>query len=191
VSPGPRAKKSTATNTAAITHSREYKLRFLIIVLMAGLVSNLAFASQEKMCGSEEPVFQCEMKSGKNLALCPRYVEGKLSGVQYKFGHADKNDLTFPSTGFDFDSFKSNHYVRYQVDYKRIKFSIGIYTYTIYSDYDGGDGSLESNTSGVTISKSNGAADVQVPCTKVYSNKLQVLISKVKCDSDDALGCSD
>lgn len=46
-------------------------------------------------------------------------------------------EIVFPEADFAFDAFKSNHFVRYQIDYKVVKFCIDYYMYGLYRKYDG------------------------------------------------------
>lgn len=150
---------------------------------------SFASAAREKICDSEQAVFQCEVLGGKNIALCPIYISGDLIGVQYRFGREGQNELVYPVSDFDFKKYQSNHFVRYLTDYKRIKFFIGAYTYSLYSNYDGEKGESMAREAGVTVSNSSGIPDVQIPCTEIYSNNLEGIISRMECDTYDALGC--
>lgn len=160
-------------------------IAFVFISLWIGST----FASQKKLCDKAHALFQCEVYSGKNFALCPIYADEKLTGIQYRFGQEENTELVYPNSGFDFKSFKSNYFSRYQVEYKRIKFSVGTYTYSLYSDYDGEATEGAERSAGVTVSNSSGAPDIQIPCTTIYTDNLKRIFPHVECDITDALGC--
>lgn len=158
---------------------------YFFVMVWAGSI----LAAQEKICGNTRALFQCQVHGGKNLALCSNYVDGELAGIQYRFGREKKKELVFPASIFDFKEFKSNHFIRYQVDYKRVKFFVGPYLYSIYSDYEGEDAGAAAKSAGVIISNSSEGPDVQLPCVQIYVDKLNEIIPHVECDVDDALGC--
>jgi hypothetical protein len=158
---------------------------FFFAMLWAGL----ALAAQENICDNEKALFQCQVRGGKNLALCPSYVGGQLTGIQYRFGREVNKELVFPNSNFDFKSFKSNHFVRYQTDYKKINFSIGTYIYSLYSDYDGENPEGAVRSGGVVVSNSSEIPDIQISCTTIYIDNLEDIFPHVECDVVDALGC--
>lgn len=166
----------------------EFFVRCLACIFAVFWVSSI-WASQEKVCGNERALFHCAVSGDKDMAMCPRYVGGELAGVQYQFGRKGKKELVYPESGFDFKAFRSNHFVRYQVDYKSIKFAIGSYTYSLYSNYDGESVDGVAKSAGVVISNSSGVQDVQVPCEKIYVDELEQVIPRVECDANDAMGC--
>jgi hypothetical protein len=151
--------------------------------------SGQVLAVQEKICDNERAIFQCEVRGGKNLALCPNYVDGELTGIQYRFGREENKELVFPLSGFDFKKFRSNHFVRYQVDYKRVKFLNGSYLYSIYSNYDGANIGEVSRDAGIIISNSSETPEIQISCAHIYIDNLKELIPYIACDANDALGC--
>ena len=69
--------------------------------------------------------------------------------------------------GFDFKKFRSNHFVCYQVDYKRVKFLNGSYLYSIYSNYDGANIGEASLDAGIIISNSSEAPEIQISCAHI------------------------
>ncbi|MBD8192073.1 hypothetical protein IFR35_06755 [Pseudomonas fluorescens] len=158
---------------------------FFSAMLWAGLI----LAAQENICDNEKALFQCQVRGGKNLALCPEYVDGEMTGIQYRFGREVHKELVFPNSSFDFKSFKSNHFTRYQIDYKRIKFSIGTYVYSLYSDYDGETPEGAARRAGVVVSNSSETTDIQIPCTTIYIDNFGDVFPHLKCDIVDALGC--
>lgn len=147
------------------------------------------WAVPEKICDGGVALFQCQVGGGRDLALCPGYVDGALAGVQYRFGREKNIELVFPEAGFVFDAFKSNHFVRYQVDYKVIKFHIGSYVYGLYSNYDGEGVGSGARSAGVVVSDASKDSAMQVSCEKIYVDDLEKVIPHLECDVDDALGC--
>ncbi|WJN49507.1 hypothetical protein [Pseudomonas asiatica] len=141
-----------------------------------------------RICGGEHTLFQCSVRGGE-VALCSNYIDGELSGVQFRFVREGGEGFMFPDSGFSFDSFKSNHFFRYQVDYKLVKFSVGSHIYSLYSNYDGGDGGGGQKNAGVLISDSSGKAVDEMPCLQIVADNLGEAILRMKCDMDDALGC--
>lgn len=135
----------------------------------AALCTGLALADQEQICDGQRTLFQCQVSGGKNVALCSDYVDGELSGIQYRFGRKTKKELVFPAIGFDFISFKYNHFIRYQTDYKRIKFSIGTYTYSLYNDYDDEKHKDRMRSAGILISSAPEVSDIELPCIYIYT----------------------
>ncbi|NMX66889.1 hypothetical protein HBO15_05955 [Pseudomonas sp. WS 5111] len=158
---------------------------FFFAMLWAGPI----WAMPEKICDGGVALFQCQVDGGRYLALCPNYVDGALAGVQYRFGREKNIELVFPEAGFVFDAFKSNHFVRYQVDYKVIKFQIGSYVYGLYSNYDGEGVGSGARSAGVVVSDTSKGSAVQVSCEKIYVDDLEKVIPHLECDVDDALGC--
>ncbi|WP_288855685.1 hypothetical protein [uncultured Pseudomonas sp.] len=148
------------------------------------------FASQIEVCKSAPALFYCKVSGGKDLAICPSYIDGELAGIQYRFGQEGKKGLVFPGSGFGFKEFKSNHFFRYQVDYKLLKFSVGSYVYSLYSNYDGEDVEGAVRSAGVVVSSLSGSPDVRIPCVKIYVDKLEEVMSHVECDVSDAMGCT-
>ena len=155
----------------------------------ATFCADSTLATEEKICGDQRPLFQCQVQGGKNLALCSSYIDGELNGIQYRFGRETKKELIFPASGFDLISFTSNHFTRFRTDYRRIKFSIDNYTYSIYSDYDGENLEDPVSAGGVVIFSSAEASPIQLPCTHLYIDKLNEILPHLKCDTSDALGC--
>lgn len=153
------------------------------------LWSFCSWGAQEKMCESAVAIFQCEMRGGKNLALCPEYVDGDLSGIQYRFGKKNNKEMIFPSNGFGFEGFTFNHYFRYQVSYAKLSFSVGNYKYEIYSNYDGEAFGEGRENAGVVVSKTPEMKDVQMSCIKIHIDNLKKVAPYVTCDKGDALGC--
>ncbi|NMY01560.1 hypothetical protein HBO12_01245 [Pseudomonas sp. WS 5059] len=147
------------------------------------------WAMPEKICDGGAALFQCQVGGGRDLALCPNYIDGALSGVQYRFGREKNIELAFPEEGFVFDAFKSNHFVRYQADYKLIKFNIGSYVYGLYSNYDGEGVGGGARSAGVVVFDTSKNSAAQVSCGKIYVDDLEKVISHLECDVDDALGC--
>ncbi len=158
---------------------------FVFAIFWAGPI----WAMPERICDGEGALFQCQVGGGKDLALCPSYINGALAGVQYRFGREKNIELVFPATGFVFNAFKSNHFVRYQVDYKVIKFHIGSYVYGLYSNYDGEGVGRGTRSAGVVVSDTSKDSAVQMSCEKVYVDDLEKVIPYLECDVDDALGC--
>jgi len=155
------------------------------VVFWAGPI----YAAPERTCGGERTLFQCSVRGGGEVALCSRYIGGELSGVQYRFAREGGKGFIFPDSGFSFDDFKANHFLRYQVDYKLIKFSVGSYIYSLYSNYDGEGGEGGQKNAGVLISDPSGKTVDEMPCVQIVSDNLGEVIHRVKCDIDDALGC--
>ncbi|NWE04229.1 MULTISPECIES: hypothetical protein [Pseudomonas] len=124
------------------------------------------WAEPGKICDDEVALFQCQVAGGKDLTVCPSYIDGALAGVQYRFGREKNIELVFPDAGFAFDAFKSNHFVRYQVDYKVIKFHIGSYVYGLYSNYDGEGVEKGARSAGIVVSDAYKGSAVQVSCEK-------------------------
>ena len=153
------------------------------------LWSFCSWGAQEEMCESEVAIFQCEMRGGKNLALCPEYVDGDLSGIQYRFGKKNNKEMIFPSNGFGFEGFTFNHYFRYQVSYAKLSFAVESYKYEIYSNYDGEAFGGGKKSAGVVVSKKLEMKEVQMSCRKIYIDNLKEVAPYVICDKDDALGC--
>ncbi|WP_137200531.1 MULTISPECIES: hypothetical protein [Pseudomonas] len=161
----------------------------VLVCFYAVLWTGPIWAMPEKICDEGVALFQCKVGGGRDLALCPSYIDGALAGVQYRFGREKNIELVFPEAGFAFDAFKSNHFVRYQVDYKVIKFYIGSYVYGLYSNYDGEDVGGVARSAGVVVSDTSKGSAVQVSCEKIYVDDLEEVIPHLECDVDDALGC--
>lgn len=161
-----------------------------IVCFFAVFWAGQIWAVPEKICDDRVTLFQCQVAGGKYLALCPSYIDGALAGVQYRFGREKNVELVFPDAGFAFDAFKSNHFVRYHVDYKVIKFHIGSYVYGLYSNYDGEGVGKGARSAGIVVSDASKGSAVQVSCEKIYVDDLEKVIPHLECDVDDALGCS-
>lgn len=164
-------------------------MKATVFILALFIPFSVVQAAQEKIC-SGQPVFQCEVKGGKNIALCGNYNKTELVGVQYVFGRSSKKELIFPGGGANLGGFKSNHYFRYQVDYKAVKFSVGSYSYELYSNYNGEDKESQGKTAGINVAKQGSAKSTEIQCTQVYVDDLKNVVGKLKCDDEDALGCS-
>lgn len=159
---------------------------FIMLILYA----TSAWASKEDMCGTEKVIFQCEVRNGKNLALCSKYTNGVLSGIQYRFERESRKEMIFPADGFGFRGFRFNYYFRYQVSYRDLAFSVGSYKYRVYSNFDGEEKGLVNNSAGVVVSGLADSNSVKVPCEIVYIDKLGEVAPYVACDKDGALGCA-
>lgn len=162
-------------------------VNFLYLSLLSWAVPSMA--SQENICAGKKPIFYCEVASGANVALCPKYTGNELIGIQYGFVRGGKEELMYPYDDFDLDSFQANHFSRYQVDYKAVRFSIGRYRYSVYSNYDAEDVDGASVSAGVAVFNSEKKMEVQMPCARIYVNRLEEVIPLLQCDNDDAMGC--
>lgn len=69
--------------------------------------------------------FQCQIEGGGVVALCSQYAGGQLIGVQYRFSDGKGGGVIYPVSGYTLEGFKYNHFIRYQTEYKLIKFSMG------------------------------------------------------------------
>lgn len=137
-------------------------------------------------------VFQCELKSGKSLALCAaRDSVGEIKGLQYRFGREGKVELVYPSVmDSSLEKFTVNHYVRYRVDYVRVAFDSGPYNYSVVRNVDEVDDQKPRVGAGVTVIKRAGdAKEINLACARIIKDDLPVLFNKLPCDSGDALGC--
>lgn len=158
--------------------------------VMFMLCATSAGASKEDMCGNEKVVFQCEVREWKNLAVCSKYANDVLSGIQYRFGRASRKEIIFPADGFGFKGFTFNYYFRYQVSYRELAFSVGSYKYGVYSHFDGEEKGVVKTSAGVVVSDATDSKLVQVPCEVVYIDNLREVAPYVACDKDGAFGCA-
>lgn len=140
----------------------------------------------------EQAVFQCEVKSGKNLALCAaRNTDGGITGLQYRFGREGKVELAYPTAmASSLDKFTINHYVRYRTDYVRVAFASGPFNYSIARNADEDDEGTPRVGAGVTVTKKAGdGKEASLACTRMIKDELPTLFNKLRCDTTDALGC--
>lgn len=129
--------------------------------------------------------FQCQIEGGGVVALCSQYAGGQLIGVQYRFSDGKGGGVIYPVSGYTLEGFKYNHFIRYQTEYKLIKFSMGGGVYSLYSNYDGQAG----EGAGVVVSDLAGKQVSELQCGRVDVNNLEDVIYELKCDAGDALGC--
>lgn len=167
--------------------SRAAVFAFFVMLM---LCATSAGASKEDMCGTEKVVFQCEVREGKNLAVCSKYANDVLSGIQYRFGRASRKEMIFPADGFGFKGFTFNYYFRYQVSYRELAFSVGSYKYGVYSHFDGEEKGVVKTSAGVVVSDATDSKLVQVPCEVVYIDNLREVAPYVACDKNGAFGCA-
>ena len=142
---------------------------------------------------SDQAVFQCEVKSGKTLALCAaRDAAGDITGLQYRFGREGKIELAYPSgMASSLQKFTINHYVRYRADYVRVAFASGPYNYSIVRNADEDDEGRPRIGAGVTVTKRAGdGKEINLACTQIIKDGLPALFNKLPCDAEDALGCA-
>lgn len=170
------------------SNKSSFSVRISVCVL-ALFWTNQILAKQETMCEGERPLFHCDVARGGAIALCPSYLRGELVGVQYRFWKRGVIELAYPQSSFSFKGFRYNHYFRSMTDYKRVSFSRGAYTYSLYANYNGEESFEMANTSGVTVSNLAGTVDVNIACIDVHVNSLQRVMPYLKCDAEDALGC--
>ncbi|MBI6927222.1 MULTISPECIES: hypothetical protein [Pseudomonas] len=110
-----------------------------------------------------------------------------MIGVQYRFSDGKGGGVIYPVSGYILEGFTYNHFIRYQTEYKLIKFSVGGGKYSLYSNYDGQAG--EGEGAGVVVSDLAGKQVSEIQCGKVDVNNLESVIHELKCDAGDALGC--
>ncbi len=137
------------------------------------------------VCMGGSASFQCRVEGGGVVALCSKYAGGELIGVQYRFSDGKGGGVTYPVSGFALQGFKYNHFIRYQTEYKLIKFSVGGRVYGLYSNYDGQAG----EGAGVVVSDLAGKQVSELQCGRVDVDDLEGVSHGLKCDARDALGC--
>ncbi len=163
------------------------------LIITASCQLGYAHAAEEKICADNTtPIFQCEIKDKRNIALCATYSpQKKLTGLQYRASRNDKIEFTYPTeTTNSLGEFKLNHYFRYSTDYIKVGFGNGAYSYYIFRNIDNSDTSKIN--AGVTVSRTkNNSKETELICKYIFTDDLKSLISKLACDKNDALGCAE
>lgn len=144
-----------------------------------------ASAGRVDICMDGSASFQCQVKGGGVVALCSKYAGGQLIGVQYRFTDGKGGGMTYPVSGFALEGFRYNYFIRYQTEYKLIKFSVGEGVYSLYSNYDG----QTDDGAGVVVSDSAGEKISELQCEKVDVDDFEGVTLGLICDAGDALGC--
>lgn len=160
--------------------------------LLLASAANHAVAARAGLCTDSVAVFECEASGGKQIALCGAYnPAGELTALQYRYGRGPRPELIYPAElSGSLVKFTSNHYLRYQTDYSQISFRNGPYAYSVYSNYDGEESPGSPKTAGVTVVTQAGAPVADISCKTIRKDAIQSITSKVTCDADQALGCS-
>jgi hypothetical protein len=140
------------------------------------------------LCGpAEAVVFSCVVEpSRKTASLCASPDLGEDRGhLAYRFGTQGRIELEFPRRGTpsSAEQFRYAHYFRSQVDRTEISFSVGEYSYTVFSYFDGE--AKPANSEGVRVVR--GKVKREFRCTGRSSANFTKLERAVPCDEGNAL----
>lgn len=141
---------------------------------------------------SERTVFSCSVSGGKTVSLCaPSTLNAdNAEGLQYRFGKKGMVELSFPERpAMNKDSgFFYNHYFRARTDYYQVGFINDGYEYRIFRNYDGE--SSDATKYGIEVKPTESEFVKTIPCSTSIVDHLSDLNGKLRCDSNNALGCS-
>lgn len=165
------------------------KLFSAFVALSMAAISGVVCA-EETLCKSNENIyFSCRIRSGKIISLCKK-KEGELEkSIIYKFGSGKRVELSFPQNVDENNEFMFNHYIRSGVDYLAISFHSGSYRYSVFRDYD--ESISKTPDFGVTIEDVlRPGKERTISCTSVDTDRLSEAAKGLRCDHENALGCS-
>ncbi|MBD2792410.1 hypothetical protein [Xenorhabdus szentirmaii] len=149
-----------------------------LLVIKAFLSTLIFFTSHAVGEVNSKVYFSCDTKKG-NVKL-----EVKGNKIIYSISKDGINDFSFSSKGNDFSGFLYNSYSRYQTEYITISFNNGVYTYSVFSNYEDG-----MTSSGVTVVNNRNSKETKFECNSVHINDMYDLTSFLMCDKNNALGC--
>jgi hypothetical protein len=132
---------------------------------------------------NNEVYFSCLTKKQRFINVC----KSNNQGIQYFFGKPKKIEFIYPlqNTPANSDFFYA-HYFRANVDYIELRFRNNNTMYILH-DYQSYELNDERKSAGITTT-SNLGKKTEFKCSKVFSNKLNLLEKIVPCDSESALG---
>ncbi|MGH8049415.1 MAG: hypothetical protein ACREPB_02010 [Arenimonas sp.] len=151
------------------------------------LLFSPATAVAASLCATnEQTLFSCTTgPEHKLISLCgSQSLLQANSYLQYRFGAKKNLELAFPrEKAGSLTKFSYYHYFRFQIDKTGISFIHRNVTYTLFTDYDGEDGTPE-NQSGVAVTSGK---EVRFICKGPVTNNLSRLDGVIPCDKSDPL----
>lgn len=157
-------------------------------IILFAFISTTTQASNVLCLSNELTYFSCTMTNNKILSLCG-ISHLKENQVTYKFGTANKIEFIYPNYLNANNLLTYNHYMRYQTDYYRVKFSNNEYLYEIFKNYNGEE--ANNVRVGIIITKENTQKEYRHNCKTINVDNLNQLSSILLCDKDNALGCDE
>lgn len=165
---------------------------FSLLFLVGVNKSTSAKESPQTLCKKNEQIFfNCKIKkTAKLISLCGSRPLTKEKGVlQYRFGVLNAVELEFPKTLPDSQKqFFYSHYFRPRVDRTSVNFKNSGYAYSLYIDYEGGEGLPSHDEAGVQVTSPNSSQTTDLSCQKPWVNKLGDLQAILPCDPSNPTG---
>ena len=132
-------------------------------------------------------MFSCSVgHSHKIVSLCASpNLSADRGSLAYRFGLPGKVELEFPRRGTPSSAkqFRYAHHFGYQVDRTEITFSVGEYSYSLFSYFDGEP--KPTTAQGVRVS--HGQKESVLSCNGEAAVNFTALEAAVPCDGENAL----